>query len=324
METQTKRTTDVYTLVTNRIIKQLEEGNIPWRKPWGMAGSPQNLISKKFYRGINILLLSALGYQHNYFLSKKQVGELGAEVKEGEKPHMVVLWNWGEETIGSTEENTEKKKYPILRYYMVYNVAQCTGIPPERIPEPRVIPNPIEAMEEVINSMPSLPPIVHIHDEAFYNFAKDIINIPEMSKFEDSESYYSVLIHELVHSTGHETRLKRKGIIEKPAFGSPAYALEELIAEIGSCFLKVHTGIEKENVSRNSAGYIQGWLSLLRTDRKAVIYASSFAQKAVDYILNVNHPVDNEPTRVEEFGSQEAHEDHPKVTNGKSVSRKKK
>lgn len=279
---------DVYSIITDKIIAKLEQGIIPWRTPWTKAGMPQNLISGKYYRGINVMLLASLGYAQNYFLSEKQVTEIGATIKEGEKPNMVVLWNWQEKSDGANEhENATQKKVPILRYYLVYNVSQCEGIPKAKIPEVKPPVNPILMMENIINEMPKLPLIVHIHDEAYYHFNKDLINIPPIDNFDSAESYYSVFIHELIHSTGHASRVGRKGIVEKPSFGSPLYALEELIAEIGACQMKSLVGIEKEDTEKNSIAYIQNWLSFLKSDKKAIVYASSFAQKAVDYILNV-------------------------------------
>ncbi|MBK7966599.1 MAG: hypothetical protein IPK10_15880 [Bacteroidetes bacterium] len=134
--------------------------------------------------------------------------------------------------------------------------------------------------------MPNPPEISHEYTGAFYDPIEDLINIPYINSFDDKESYYSVLFHELVHSTGHGMRLARKGITEKIVFGSEQYSQEEIIAELGACYLKNHSGIETEP-TKNNAAYIQNWLKVLKNDRKFIVYASSFAQKAVDYVLNV-------------------------------------
>lgn len=277
----TKR--DVYAIVTDKIIEMLDKGKIPWRQPWVNAGEPQNLISGRSYRGINVMLLASLGYAQNYFLSEKQAIELGATIKENEKPHLVVFWNWLEKEAKDGEEG---KKTPLLRYYMVYNVSQCIGIPQERIPNKTRPSDPIERADKIVENMPSCPEISHLNAGAYYDPIEDLINIPYVTSFEDKESYYSVLFHELIHSTGHKMRLARKGIVEKVVFGSEQYSQEEIIAELGACYLKNYSGIETEP-TKNNAAYIQNWLKVLKNDRKFIVYASTFAQKAVDYVLNV-------------------------------------
>src|SRR5829696_3404640 len=128
---QTTRKADVYQIVTDRIIQQLEQGIIPWLKPWTEAGVPQNLISRRPYRGINVWLLASLNYRQNFFLTFKQVKELGGTVRKGERSNMVVFRKWEEKEDKGTGE---MKKVPLLRYYSVFNVAQCEGMPEEMIP----------------------------------------------------------------------------------------------------------------------------------------------------------------------------------------------
>ena len=130
---QDQKTRDVYAIATNKIIDHLEKGTIPWRKPWTDAGLPQNLISKKPYRGINLWLLNACGYSRNYFLTFKQVKELGGWVNTGEKAHIVLFWKWVKKDpaagIDETQETDKPKMKPLLRYYLVFNIDQCSGIP---------------------------------------------------------------------------------------------------------------------------------------------------------------------------------------------------
>lgn len=119
---------DVYSIVTDRILQQLDKGIVPWRQPWTSAGPPQNLITKRSYRGINLWLLLMLNFTRNFFITAKQLKEIGGEVKKDEKPNLVVYWNWKEAT---DETSGETKMIPFLRYYMVYNIDQCDGIPKE-------------------------------------------------------------------------------------------------------------------------------------------------------------------------------------------------
>lgn len=291
---------DVYTIVTDRIIDLLKKGTIPWKKPWAEAGIPQNLISRRVYRGLNVMLLATLGYEQNYFLTYSQIKELGASVKKDEKAHPVVYWNWVEPKQ-EAGEILSTKKYPFLRYYTVFNVSQCTGIPAEKIPVVTRQNYPIPACELMIENMPQKPKIVHKENRAFYNPLLDVINMPKMGSFTSDESYYATLFHELVHSTGHLTRLNRKGLLEMTEFGSPPYSFEELVAEIGACYLESLTGIAETEMDNNAA-YIAGWLERLENDDHFIVLASSQAQKAVDFIQGVRFEVKDEmvePSGVE-------------------------
>ena len=276
---------DVYEIVTSRIVEQLQQNKVPWQKPWTEAGVPQNLISRKPYRGINVMLLASLDYPQNYFLTFKQVKELGGTIIKGEKGHIVVFWKWidveDEETGG-----TVQKSY--LRYHTVFNVAQCEKIPADRITLVEKQNNPITECETIVKAMQKCPKIQHKEQKAYYHPVMDYINMPRIKSFKDSPSYYGALFHELVHSTGHSSRLNRKELMESKGFNSEPYSIEELTAEIGACYLKSHAGIAME-VS-NSASYIQGWLERLKNDKRFIVYASVQAQKAVDYILNIQLP----------------------------------
>ncbi len=290
METPTKTKLDVYELITNRIIERLEAGIIPWQQPWTEAGLPQNLVTGKAYTGINVLLLASMGFARNYFLTFKQIKDLKGSVKKGEKSIPVIFWKWSEKEDPQTKE---MKKVSMIRYYTVFNVDQCTGLPEERIP---IIENDgkmdMAELDFIINDMPKRPPIFHKENEAYYHPVKDFINMPKMNNFKDTESYWSTLFHELIHSTGHASRLNRKEIVEKTTFGTEPYSMEELVAEIGACYLKSYVGIDKKHFDNNVA-YIQHWLQKLRNDKRLIIYSSAKAQRAVDYILDVV-PVESE------------------------------
>lgn len=277
---------DVYQTVTDRIISQLEQHVIPWRKPWTQAGPPQNLVTKRYYTGINSWLLASLGYAQNYFLTFNQIQELGARVKAGEKAHIAAYFK-RLETIESYErEGTMLTKRLLLRYYYVFNIAQCDGLPEILdTPLPQHSVSLINGCEEIIERMPNCPPIKHNKQAAFYDADKDCINMPKQASFSSLNAYYSTLFHELVHSTGHASRLGRIGITASTTKDSPAYCTEELIAEIGACYLSSLVGIEDGEFD-NSVAYINHWLEALRNDKRLILFASGQAQKAIDFILN--------------------------------------
>lgn len=275
---------DVYTIVTDRILEQLDKGIIPWRQPWTSAGPPQNLITKRSYRGINLWLLLMLNFPRNFFLTAKQLKDVGGSVKTDEKPSLVVFWNWKEAV---DEISGESKLIPFLRYYLVYNIDQCEGIPSELISEDfQRINNPIASCEKVILEMPLKPEIKHKEDKAYYNPLLDFINMPKRKSFINPESYYQVLFHEIIHSTGNAKRVGRKEMLEMEEFGSEPYSIEELTAEMGSCFLSANCGISIDNFENNAA-YIQNWMKKLKNDKRFIIYASSKAQQAVDFVLKI-------------------------------------
>lgn len=289
METKTK---DVYQIVTNRIIQLLEQKIVPWRQPWIASGLPQNLITKKHYRGINVLLLNSLNYSQNYFVTYNQIHQLGAKVKEGEKPHFVVFWKWLDKNGEEREEGKKPSQIPMLRYYQVLNIAQVEGIQEDRLPQKEQF-NPVEidhSCEEIIANIPMCPPIEFKGSEAYYLPLEDKIVMPSREFFKSKEGYYQTLFHELVHSTGHASRLNRSGITEKAKFGSKEYSKEELIGEIGASFMCHHAGFDKPEIE-NSASYIQSWLKVLQNDKKFIISASVQAQKAADYLMGIAEPV---------------------------------
>ncbi|MBY0377489.1 MAG: ssDNA-binding domain-containing protein [Gammaproteobacteria bacterium] len=283
---QVQERIDVYSLVTNQIIKQLENNIVPWQKPWNDNSIPQNLITRIPYRGINLLLLASLGYEQNLFLTFKQAQAIGANVKKGEKGHLIVFWKKIERNK-STINAEEDKPLFVLRYFKVFNIAQCDNVSPTLITvSPEVPFSPISYCEQIIHEMAHCPNIIYEQSQAFYEPVTDYINMPKPETFKDNEVFYSVLFHELIHSTGHTSRLARKGVATPSKFGDPVYSLEELTAEIGACFLTSFCGIASHNLAQ-SVSYINGWLKALQNDKKLIVQASGQAQRATDYILNV-------------------------------------
>ena len=277
---------DVYQIVTDRIIGLLESGTVPWHTPWkGGNQWPQNFVSRKVYRGINLFLLNAANYASPFWLTFKQVQSLGGRVKKGEHSFPVVFWK-----VFKEEGEDEAKRIPFLRYYSVFNVAQCEGINVPVIPTGETSPafQPIEKCEQVVTAMPKRPAINHQGARACYSPSLDAISMPEARLFESSEEYYSTLFHELTHATGHVSRLNRKEITDPIRFGSDPYSREELVAEMGAAFLCGHCAIESSTVDQ-SASYIQAWLERLKDDRKLVVQAAAQAQKACDFILKIQH-----------------------------------
>lgn len=286
-----KQKIDVYEIVTNRIIELLEQGTTPWQKPWAEAGIPMNAISKRPYRGINHWLLLSLDYQRNLFLTWDQIKKVGGSVKQGEHGHVIAYWKvLKKDATSETEGKEQTKNVPLLRYYKVFNVAQVKDLP-ENLIEPLEAKefDPILECESILHSMPECPVIKNKGQSAFYDVKEDYICMPTKKRFKDNEGYYHVLFHELVHSTGHEKRLNRSTITEMAEFGSEPYSMEELIAELGSAYLCSYTGILSGQI-KNSAAYINGWLKKFKDDKRFIVRASAYAQRAVDFIKNEKEP----------------------------------
>ena len=275
----------VYEIVTDKIIKLMEEGQIPWNKPWmgGFAGMPKNYVSKRPYQGINVWLLAFAEFSSPYWMTFKQANQLGARVKKGSEGTIIVFWRMieGKKTL----KNGKKEVIPFLRYYKVFNADQIEGLPEDAYGNTgeKLDFKPIEACEKLVEGYRTKPEIKHGESQAYYSPALDFVNMPQKESFKSVEEYYSTLFHELTHSTGHKSRLDRN-LDDFGPFGSEVYSKEELIAEFGASFLCGMAGIEN-NTIRNSAAYLQGWLSKLRNDKTLLVSAANKAQKAVDYII---------------------------------------
>lgn len=272
---------NVYEVITNRIIESLERGTVPWHQPWGAESHPKNLISGKEYRGINAFLLSTTGYESPFWLTYKQAKDRGGNVKRGEKGYPCIYWNWFEK---EDRETRQPRKLPFLRYYTLFNVTQCERVAYPIIQVPRTPFSSIEMCERIVREMPNPPRIEDWKERAFYRPSDDLVGMPKRERFDRPADYYSMLFHELTHSTGHSSRLSRPGIMESIIFASTRYSKEELVAEMGAAFLCGHAGIEKMT-TEDSASYIASWLARLRNDTRLVVHAAAQAQKAADYIL---------------------------------------
>lgn len=279
---------NVYQEVTDRIIKQLENGVVPWHKPWsGVASGAYNRVSKKPYSLLNQMLLE----HDSEYASFKQWKNLGGHVRKGEKSEIVVFWkifNVKEMKDGKEVE----KSIPMLRYYNVFHISQVDGVEP--LEREIVEHDPIESAEKIKNDYIEREGIEIrelLSNDAFYSPLGDYINIPKKEQFEDINEFYATLFHEATHSTGSENRLNRFSKNEKLAkFGSEDYSKEELIAEIGSSMLMNQAGIESDKTFNNSAAYIKSWLGVLKNDNKFIVSASGKAEKAVKFILTGEKP----------------------------------
>lgn len=282
---QTKERRDIYQLVTDRVIEQLEKGVIPWALPFSKKGAPKSMTTMKDYRGINFFLLWWASFDSRYWLTFNQAKKLGGNIRKGEKSSLVVYWHWrSEEQIEKLRETTTSPApcYPI--YSIVFNVEQCEGISAPQDDTQTFEHSPIEEAERIIKEMPNAPKIETTHnDQPRYSHELDRVAVPNARRFKNAEGFYSVLFHEMGHATGHASRLNRLDSKKNRSFGSPDYSFEELVAEMTAAFLCAHCGIE--NQFEHSAAYIKSWLLVLREDKKILLNAATAAQRAADYIL---------------------------------------
>lgn len=279
---------NVYELVTNRIIEQLENNIVPWEKPWsGTIDGAFNRVSKKPYSILNQMLLK----YDNEYASFKQWKDLGGHIRKGEKSEIVVFWKMYPIKEKQDDGTEIIKTIPLLKYINVFHISQVDGVEPLKQKVTHDI-EPIDKAEKILNDYWNRENITIEHvkgDKAFYSPMFDKIQLPLFEQFKQSEEYYSTAFHESVHSTMKTSRCNRqedrKGKVV--SFGSEEYSKEELVAEVGSAQLMNMVGIETTKSFRNSTAYIQSWLKVLRNDNKFIISASSKAEKAVNYILGI-------------------------------------
>ncbi len=281
---------DLYQLVTDRVVTAIENGVPPWKRPWRSARNgvglpemmPANALTGKPYTGVNVLLLwlaaDEAGYVSNDWLTYRQAQQLGGHVRKGEVATLAVIYkDWKKQAVdehGNRLTDSEGEPLmeivPVLKSNPLFNVGQCDGLPEHLMVKAEGSADALpadtfsERVLQVLNgsgvSVSSLP-----QDRAFYRPDLDRIVMPLSSQFDQVADYWTTLLHELVHSTGHEKRLRRVGISTFTGRNSPEYAFEELIAEMGSAFLCAHLGIAGD-VQHES--YIDGWLKVLKSDKK--------------------------------------------------------
>jgi antirestriction protein ArdC len=273
----------VYEIVTEKIIKQLESGVAPWRKPW-TCQTPANLLTQKEYRGLNVFTLASQGFPSRFWLTFNQATKLGGRIRKGEKSSAVIFWNICDERETTTQDGTNETSRPfLLRYYSVFNLSQAEDIdiPASLLQETRTN-DPIETCEQLVKNMPDSPAFDQ-SDKAWYSPSNDVIGMPARGLFHSSEEYYATVFHELAHSTGHAKRLHRENFDNPVSFGSESYSKEELIAEMTAAMLCGIAGIE-QRILENSAAYLKTWIARLKSDSRLLVSAASQAQKAADFI----------------------------------------
>ena len=291
---------NVYQLVTDRIIAQMHQGIIPWRKPWhgilGKRSSEDCAVSYESGRPYSLLNQFLLGEAGEY-ATFNQIKARGGMIRKGEKSRMVVFYTQivKEDPDRKDEDGNPKVvSIPVLKYYNVWNINQCEGLAARweggKQPEaPQA--EPLEAAEAIVAGYmasanhPKME--VKISDRAFYRPATDEVVVPMLSQYDDAAEYYSTAFHELTHSTGHASRLNRKGVTGVAAFGSETYSKEELVAEIGAAMLVSHAGIPSARAFKNSVAYLQSWLQALQNDPKMIVWAAGKAEAAARYILSI-------------------------------------
>jgi len=270
---------DIYSEITSRIITEMENGVIPWQKPWVASGSCVSYATGKPYSLLNQMLLGRPGEYATF----KQVQQAGGYVKKGQKASMVVFWKWLEQ---EDEETGEVKEIPFLRYYNVFHIDQCEGLKPRHAEPLPQTANADQKAESIICDYLKTSGVKLEHmegDRAFYRPSTDSITLPLLAQFKETAEYYSTAFHELIHSTGHAKRLNR--IAATAFFGSEAYSKEELVAEIGASALVNAAGLETAESFRNNSAYVQNWLQVLKSDKRFIVSASGKAEKAVALIL---------------------------------------
>ncbi|WP_170108805.1 ArdC family protein [Spirosoma oryzae] len=297
--TPTSARQSYYERMTARIVEQLRKGFVPWHRPWkflldGARDVPRNYVSKKAYKGFNAFVLEACleEGQRPYFLTMKQANDLGGKIRKGSKGQLVTYYQFKADELSEEGEIESKRRY-IERSSIVFNVFDVEGIDivlPSLSPLPPTADSKKRAAcEAILAGYVTAPPTVH-HDpqRAYYQPALDVVNMPRLEAFNSTKAYYHTYFHEMVHSTGHPTRLNRAELVNWTGFGSINYSREELTAELGALYLMGVAGLSPEidsSLLMGTASYIDGYLKRLQNDPDLFWQATRQAQKAVDYML---------------------------------------
>lgn len=307
MNTLNQHKPDLYQEITDRIVKCLEEGTVPWLKPWNNPdynlALPQNAVSGRHYSGVNILLLwvasAEKGYKQSKWLTAQAANKLGGHVRKGEKATIIVNYcpvdreklDDDGNTILDDDGNPEMEHFALLKRHAVFNIEQCDKLPSSMYETEPVKNTDAEAVQytlfaEVRQMIKGMDLNVKImpSNQAFYHSSEDKVVMPEMKQFNSETGFYGTLLHEMTHATGHPKRLNREGIASgKAKFGNKVYAFEELVAEMGCAFVCAHLGFNE--VPQNAA-YIESWIKVLKEDKRAIFKASGFARNACEYMLD--------------------------------------
>ncbi len=276
--------------VTNELVAALERGDVPWVQPWANLGMSRavNVASNKPYRGINTLILwlaqNRGKFSSSRWLTFKQALDLRGNVRKGEKGTRVIFWK----ILEKKNKSGETDKFPVMKVYTVFNLDQCENLPEKVLlagKKPAISLVEEDAMiEDFIGRVGAT--ISYGGDLAAYSPSRDAIVMPERCQFLDTGSFYATMFHEMIHWTGHNNRCKRH-LGER--FGTSSYAMEELVAEIGSAFLCADFGVQGK---LQHPAYVQNWIKVLKGDKSAIFTAAKFAQEASDYLFDRVLPKD--------------------------------
>ena len=277
-----------YEEITNKIIEQLKNGCVPWEQPWFGVRGARSYKTNKAYSFLNQMIL---GGECGHFITWHQINLLGGHLRKGSKGRRVFFWHTFDKAEVNEQGEKIIRKIPYLKTYTVFNTNDCESLPQRWAPQGIIAKNnkPIESAEKMAKVYLEREKIELKHNnvnESYYSVKYDYINLPPIERFRSSEDYYSTLLHEMTHSTGHRTRLQRfKPNDTSSPFGSPDYSREELVAEMGSSFLLKQVGIESSRSLEQNAAYINNWVNALKNDFSLIAVAASKAEKAVEYIL---------------------------------------
>lgn len=269
---------DIYQEVTDQIIEQLESGTAPWLRPWSGAGKataamPHNAHSGRAYSGVNVLLLWSQSFSSNGWLTYKQAQALGGNVRKGSKGTRITYWG------KALSKKTDEKAFMFLKTFTVFNLDQCDDIPVEKLySAPETIEH--DDTPAYTLAMANDARVLHEGSKACFIPSVDVIKMPSQDAFKGVNGYDATLLHELTHWSGHKSRLKRD---LSGRFGNAAYAAEELIAEMGSAFLCAQLGVELKGLQH--ASYLESWLEVLRSDKRAIFTAASQARIATEFLM---------------------------------------
>lgn len=294
----TKDRFDVHQHITNQIISAIEDGpgefNLPWHQSSSSIVRPTNIASKKAYQGVNIVALWASAHQKGFssgiWGTYRQWAEAGAQVRKGEKSSHVVFYK--EITCGAeadTQADADSQTRLFARATPVFAAEQVDGYQLPETPAPNAV-DPIVTADRFVAATGAV--ITHSGNQAYYRPSTDSIQLPLRELFTGTqtstaaEAYYSTLLHELTHWTSHATRCDRQ--LGK-RFGDQAYAMEELVAELGAAFLCADIGITNEP-RRDHAQYLATWLRVLKADNRAIFAAASKASTAAKYLQGLQGP----------------------------------
>ncbi len=286
---------DIYARITAKIVTALENGVRPWVRPWSAEHAAGRITrplrhNGEPYTGINILSLWASATEQGFaapiWMTYRQATELGAHIRKGEKGSPVVYANsiTRNETDADTGAEVAREIH-FLKGYTVFNVEQCEGLPAQyhALASPRLeVPARIARAESFFSATGAS--LAHGGNRAFYRPSTDSIVLPPFETFRDPESYYATLAHETTHWTAHESRLARD--FGSRRFGSEGYAIEELVAELGAAFLCADLDLTLEP-REDHAAYLANWLEVLKADNRAIFTAASHAQRAADFLNNL-------------------------------------